>query len=312
VKILKQTLIAFAFIALPFSALAQSLDFQKLLDSVVLIQTLKEGNGTPEGPSGGIGSGFYVTPDTIATAEHVVGKSDFFTITSRKYPGRKFKGKVIARDKKTDLLLIKVSFKGAPLPLNPDPIHIDQTVYALGHPFSVVWSVSKGIISSPWRLRAVDGMTSNVVQTDASINPGNSGGPVINTKGEVLGVSSFILAPARGSNGVNFAVSSMHLKRILDSVVEYGSFRRYTLGVAFKFDNDHMQIVEVKNEKIAKFLQKDDYIMEINNSPILNDVDLARELIAKTPTTPLRIRVQRGQQQILVYIPDDALIKSED
>lgn len=312
-KILKQALILFAFVTIPFSAVAQELNFEKLLDSVVQIRTLQNGNAGPGGlPGGGQGSGFYVTPDIIATAEHVVGKSDFFTIVSRKYPGKKFKGRVIARDSRTDLLLIKVNFKGDPLPLNVDPIRINQVVYALGHPYGVVWSVTKGIISSPWRMRAIGGMTSSVVQTDASINPGNSGGPVINDKGEVLGVASFIFTPGGGSIGINFAVSTVHLKRILDSVVEYGSFKRYILGVAFKFDNDHMQVVEVKNEKMKKFLQEGDYIMEINNVPILTDVDLSRELIAKSPTTPLRLRVQRGQEQILVYVPDDALIKQEE
>jgi serine protease Do len=164
-----------------------------------------------------LGSGFIIDKDGyIITNNHVVDEAD--EIKVKLIDGREFKAKVIGKDSKSDLALIKISslFKDLPA-LNlgdSDKIRVGDWVIAVGNPFGLANTVTQGIISARGRVLGT-GPYDNFLQTDAPINPGNSGGPLVNMKGEVIGINTAIIA--RGQ-GIGFAVPSNMAKSIISQL----------------------------------------------------------------------------------------------
>ena len=178
-----------------------------------------------------LGSGFIIDKDGyIITNNHVVEGAD--EIKVKLADGREFKAKVIGRDPKTDLALIKITtlFKNLPvLPLgDSDKIRVGDWVLAVGNPFGLEHTVTQGIISATGRVIG-SGPYDNFLQTDAPINPGNSGGPLINLKGEVIGINTAIIATGQG---IGFAIPSNMAKAIVSQLKEKGKVVRGWLGVS--------------------------------------------------------------------------------
>jgi len=154
-----------------------------------------------------LGSGFVIDPTGyIITNNHVIDEAEEVNVTFSDHS--KYKAKIIGRDKKTDLALLKIEAK-KDLPFVPlgdsDGMRVGDWVIAIGNPYGLGGSVTQGIISA--RQRSINaGPFDDFLQTDAPINRGNSGGPLFNLKGEVIGINTAIFSPSGGSIGIGFAI----------------------------------------------------------------------------------------------------------
>jgi serine protease Do len=190
-----------------------------------------------EGPEGGfsqksLGSGFVLDTDGyIVTNNHVVEGAD--QIKVKLANGKEFDAKVVGRDPKTDLALIKINGSSDLQPLkmgNSDDLKVGSWVVAIGSPFGLEQTVTAGIVSAKGRIIG-SGPYDNFIQTDASINPGNSGGPLINMKGEVIGINTAITASGQG---IGFAIPTSTAKEVLPQLKGKGKVTRGWLGVSIQ------------------------------------------------------------------------------
>lgn len=180
-----------------------------------------------------LGSGFIIDKDGfIITNNHVVDNAD--EIKVKLSDGREYKAKVIGRDSKTDLALIKISSPFENLPVlalgDSDKMRVGDWVMAVGNPFGLEQTVTQGIISATGRVIG-SGPYDNFLQTDAPINPGNSGGPLVNLKGEVIGINSAIVP---GGQGLGFAIPSALARSITNQLKEKGKVVRGWIGVTIQ------------------------------------------------------------------------------
>jgi len=186
----------------------------------------------------GSGSGFIISPDGyIVTNEHVVGKAEKIRVTFD--DGRQALAKLVGVDAATDLAVIKVDMTGlTPVTLgDPSEMEPGDWVMAIGAPFGLEQTITVGVISATGRNLPSSrsnrfAQYNNYLQTDASINPGNSGGPLVNLRGEVIGVNTMILSESGGSEGIGFAIPSDLVERICRKLILEGRVRRGWLGVS--------------------------------------------------------------------------------
>jgi serine protease Do len=179
-----------------------------------------------------LGSGFIINPDGfIVTNNHVVDGATEIRITLS--DGRDFPAKVIGRDPKTDLALLRIAATGLPVvPLGDSSVlAVGEPVMAIGNPFGLEQTVTTGIISATGRVIG-EGPYDDFVQTDAAINPGNSGGPLIDTRGRAIGINTAILSQTGGSVGIGFAIPISLAKPVIGQLASNGRVVRGWLGVA--------------------------------------------------------------------------------
>ena len=180
-----------------------------------------------------LGSGFIIDRDGyIITNNHVVDSAE--EIKAKLADGREFKAKVIGRDKKTDLALIKIASPFENLPVlilgDSDKIRVGDWVLAVGNPFGLGHTVTQGIISATGRVIG-SGPYDDFLQTDAPINPGNSGGPLVNLKGEVVGINTAIVP---GGQGLGFSIPSNMARSVTSQLKEKGRAVRGGIGVTIQ------------------------------------------------------------------------------
>ncbi len=195
--------------------------------------------GAPQRRMTSLGSGFIIDPaGYIVTNNHVIADADEITVTLAN--DSRLKAKVIGRDAKTDLALLKVK-PDAPLHAvgfgDSHATRVGDWVVAIGNPFGLGGTVTAGIVSA--RHRDINsGPYDDFIQTDASINRGNSGGPMFNLDGKVIGVNTAIFSPSGGSVGIGFAIPSNLAKPIIDQLRKFGRARRGWLGVRIQTVTD--------------------------------------------------------------------------
>jgi serine protease Do len=187
----------------------------------------------------GEGSGFIMSSDGyIVTNNHVVADADQVSITLS--DGRQFKAKVIGADSTTDVAVVKIEAKGLPTLTfgNDETTRIGEWVLAVGNPLGLDFTVTAGIISAKGRgseinlPNAGNFTISDFIQTDAAINPGNSGGPLINMRGEVIGLNSAIASQTGFYSGYGFAIPITLVKNVTDDLIKEGRVRLPVMGVS--------------------------------------------------------------------------------
>jgi serine protease Do len=274
----------------------------------------------------GTGSGVIVSADGyVLTNNHVVDGSDDITVTLN--DGRELKAKRIGNDPKTDLAVIKINADHLTYAKfgDSDNAQVGDWVLAFGSPFGFSQTMTQGIISAKGRHvpiiaehnPALRGMTyENFLQTDAAINPGNSGGPLVNLKGEVVGINAAIASSTGAYNGVGFSIPSNDAQYIMHSLIDHGKVVRGYLGIGiedlahptagskglvdsihkagYKSDNGVLvSQVSPSGPAAQAGVEPGDVITAINGKQV-TDMDMLREQIARTkPDSKLNLSVFR-------------------
>jgi serine protease Do len=253
-----------------------------------------EGNPSPAPEQRGVGSGFIMSRDGyVLTNNHVVEDAD--QIKVKLSNGKEYDGKVVGRDPKTDMALVKID--GAsdlhPLPLgNSDELKVGSWVVAVGSPYGLEQTVTAGIVSAKGRVIG-SGPYDNFIQTDASINPGNSGGPLINTKGEVVGINTAILAQGKG---IGFAIPVNMAKDIALQLQQKGHVTRGWFGVSIQEITPELAksfgLKDGKGALVAQVIpgspaekagiEQGDVIIEFDGKQVSESKDLP-QIVASTP-----------------------------
>ena len=214
--------------------------FENVKDSVVFISIQQQvidywNRSTIEIPQGA-GSGFVWNKDGyIVTNYHVIMNANRAVVTLKN--GSKYNATLVGAAPNYDIAVLKIApvrhlLKPVELGTSKN-LMVGQTVYALGNPFGLDWTMTKGIISALDRsMYANNGATiRHMIQTDASINPGNSGGPLINSQGRVIGVNNMIISPSGINAGIGFSIPIDTVKRVVNSIINKGSYTRPTIGI---------------------------------------------------------------------------------
>jgi serine protease Do len=284
------------------------------------------GKETPKGepPHRGVGSGVIVdSRGFVLTNHHVIEHADEIDLTLT--DGRTFTGTVIGRDPKTDLAVVKVD-ADQDLPAatlgDSDKIKVGQWAVAIGNPFGLGHSLTVGVISGVGRGELGLSTFEDFIQTDASINPGNSGGPLLNIRGEVIGINTAINPVGRG---IGFAIPINMAKEVMQQLVENGRVVRGYLGVviqtlspelAGKFDvaeNGGVLVGDILRGSPAESagLKRGDVILDFAGRPVHKMQELQRLVAGTRPGTPVRLTVLRDRQEQLVALEMGELKDSE-
>ena len=213
--------------------------YKKALPSVVNITTTEVRYDFFFGPVplAGQGSGFILNKDgLILTNNHVIGNAQPGNVEVRLYDKHSYKATVVRVDKGHDLALLKINAPNlvpATLAESSSGLEVGQSVYAIGNPFGLSGTMTRGIISAIRTIRGGENdLIEDAIQTDASVNPGNSGGPLLNSRGEVVGITTMIASNgAEQSAGIGFAIPINTAKAVLDDYAKYGRVRRPTLDI---------------------------------------------------------------------------------
>jgi S1-C subfamily serine protease len=184
-------------------------------------------------PQEGQGSGFVIDKEGhILTNYHVVANARQVEVTMSNK--KKYKAQVIGLDRSHDLAVIKIEAPNLQPAVLGDSsgLQVGQKVYAIGNPFGLSGTMTRGIVSSIRSVREPEGgFIDEAIQTDAAINPGNSGGPLLNSRGDVVGINTMIASNVGQSAGIGFAIPVNAAKAVLNDLVTYGRVRRPSLGI---------------------------------------------------------------------------------
>jgi serine protease Do len=262
------------------------------------------------------GSGFIIASDGyILTNNHVV--EDASKITVRLADQREFPAKVVGTDPQSDVAIIKIDGKDLPvLPLgNSDKLEVGEWVIAIGSPFELSQTVTVGVVSAIGRNRMGITDYENFIQTDAAINPGNSGGPLLNIRGEAVGMNTAIFSRSGGYMGIGFAIPINMAKSIEQQLRKSGKVTRGWLGILIQDVNEELAksfggkvgggalISEVTEGSPAQKsgLLQGDIVTAINGEPVNNVADLRNKIAMTPPNTELKLRILRdGKEKELV------------
>jgi serine protease Do len=266
-------------------------------------------------PARGVGSGFIVSPKGyILTNEHVI--ADAMRIIVGLQSGEKYRGRVVGIDSETDVAVIKID---APQDLptvtlgDSNAAQVGDWVLAMGSPFGLDQTVTAGIISKKERESPSFNLFQRFLQTDAAINRGNSGGPLVNMRGEVIGMNSQIATSTGDYNGIGFALPANETSFVYKQLVAQGKVKRGYLGIGLESVHDEVarvyglseakgaivtevqQTMDGQSTPAAKAgVQANDIIVDFNGQPVAN----AQDLIQRVAGTPV------GQSATLVLFRD--------
>lgn len=273
------------------------------------------GQGPRRGPQrqSGLGSGFVIDRDgTILTNYHVVDGAQ--KIVVKISDGRSFDAKVLGKDQKTDIAIIKIN-TGQDLPAatlgDSDRLEVGEWVMAIGNPFGLDHTVTSGIVSAKGRHIGA-GPYEDFIQTDASINPGNSGGPLINLRGEVVGINTAIFSQSGGNIGIGFAIPTNLVKELLPNLKDNGKVVRGYLGVTIqKVTPDIAESLGMKQSSgalvadVAKAgpaeragIKTGDVILEFNGKQIKDSGELPLQAARTVPGKQAQLKILRNGKEL--------------
>jgi serine protease Do len=283
---------------------------------------------TPEGgqqeiPLPGTGTGFLLSPDGyIMTNNHVIEDANVIRVTL--HDRRRYDARVVGRDPTTDVAVIKIEGTG----LTPsrigrsEAVRVGEWVLAFGNPLGLDFTVTSGIVSAKGRPLGIIGQglgearpmaIEDFIQTDAAINPGNSGGPLVNLRGEVIGINTAIAGSRTGTfTGYGFAVPIDLARRVADDLIQYGRSRRPMLGVNIQpvgpEDAEAFRLPRVAGAVVQGFaddsparragLERGDVIVAVDGRPIEASNELQRVIAQRRPGETVNIdAIRYGEQR---------------
>jgi serine protease Do len=280
----------------------------------------------------GLGSGVIVSKDGyILTNNHVVDGAKDVKVTLT--DGREFTAKVIGRDPKSDIAVVKIDTTDLPfVPMaDSSKVQVGDVVLALGNPFGVGQTVTQGIVSATDRGNMGIEDYEDFIQTDAAINPGNSGGALVDIEGRLIGVNTAILSRSGGSQGVGFAIPSDLARTVMESLIQYGHVTRGYLGIMIQNVTPGLaQEFHLKDYKGALVgdvvpggpadkagLKPGDVVLQFNNKPVTDSRHLQLAVAETKPgsTVPMEILRDGSKQNVDVKVSQlkgkDELAKAE-
>jgi serine protease Do len=269
----------------------------------------------PNGPGGpgaererALGSGVIVSADGyIVTNNHVVQNARDIQVSLN--DGRNFAAKVIGTDPQTDISLVKVDAQNLPFVTlaDSDEVQVGDFVLAIGNPFGIGQTVTRGIVSAKDRATSVE-QDEDFIQTDAAINPGNSGGALVDMQGRLVGINTAILSRTGGNQGIGFAVPSNLVRWVTEGLIKNGRVQRGLLGVSIQdLTPELAQALKVSRTNGALVadvspnspadtagIKNGDVVLKFNNQPVENANQLKLRVAATIPGTTVPVQIDRN------------------
>ncbi len=266
----------------------------------------------------GSGSGFIISPDGyLVTNSHVIHGAKEIKVSMQ--DGSSYMGEMIGEDPATDLAVLRIAEQNLPHVhfANSSQLQVGQLAIAIGNPYGFEYTVTAGVVSALGRtLRSQSGrLIDNVIQTDAALNPGNSGGPLVNSRGEVIGVNTAVILPAQG---ICFAIASNTASFIVEQLIKKGKIRRGFIGIAgqeVKLPKRTQGLLGLEKNSgiLIRSLEADspannyqlkvgDVILGFNGHAIGSIDDLHRLLTADTIGQKVRLEVLRANRSLSVEV----------
>jgi serine protease Do len=264
-----------------------------------------------------LGSGVIVSPDGyIITNNHVVEKGEEIKVTL--LDRRTFKGKIVGADPKADIAIVRIDANNLPTLSwgDSEKLQVGEFVLAIGNPYSLSHTVTMGIISAVGRANVGIADYEDFIQTDAAINPGNSGGPLVNIKGELIGINTAIFSRTGGYQGIGFAVPSNMVRLIMDQLVQSGKVTRGWIGVTIQELTPELSKkfgIEKSNGALVSDVAKaspaeragitrGDVILEFNSKEV-KDVSSLRNMVAQSKVgSEISMKILRSGKKYAVKV----------
>lgn len=333
IKYLKLTLLALAISFLAYNEYdrmisggmdAVSIMAEHKANSVVMIVNDTTKSSNEQGS--GMGTGFFIGDNLIVTNHHVVENTNKLYVKGRQNP-KYYDAEVIASDKFSDLALVKIKDWNDYKLSNPhDPLVFSSSrdltlgsrVWSIGHPWGLSWSISEGVISS--LSRRIDGNINYLIQTDTRIFQGNSGGPLLNGKGDVIGVNSRMVANTGGSFG--FAIPSDLAVRVIGNLSKDGKVSWALMGIKMGSSQDkkHVAVMSITPGSAAEKagLRLGDILLRVNSDRTppdgirIDDPDsILDEMAIINPGDKIKLTIQRDGKVIMLYATPDGKTSDE-
>jgi serine protease Do len=262
------------------------------------------------------GTGFVVDKNGyIITNHHVIMKVDHIKVKLHGDDNTEYRARVVGVDAETDLAVIKIDPKSPLVPVNignSDAVQVGDWAVAIGSPFGLEASVTAGIVSALGRDIGGASQLQRFIQTDAAINPGNSGGPLLNIRGEVIGVNTMIATQSGGYQGIGFALPINMVARVYNDIIRTGRVTRGSIGIEWYKGDDKPELFKglgtspgVLIRTVHKGgpaekagLKPDDIIIAMNGKPVKNGDDLVSR-VSETPVgSTVAVTVDRDSKHI--------------
>lgn len=267
----------------------------------------------------GLGSGVIVSADGyILTNNHVVQEADEIRVITM--DKKEYTAKLIGRDEKTDVAVVKIQEKNLPFARlgDSDRIQVGQIVMAIGNPFSqeLKQTVTEGIISAKGRSNIGLSDYEDFIQTTAAINPGNSGGALVNLRGELIGINTAIVSRSGGFNGIGFAIPINMAKHVMDLLIEKGYVVRGYLGVGIQpIDEEMAQALGLKSTEGALIssiqaglpadkagLKEQDVVLEMDGKKIKDHTDFRLRIAERRPGERVNLLILRDGRTMTIPV----------
>ncbi len=277
------------------------------------------GNGMRSMPEMASGSGVIISNDGfIVTNNHVVDGADEVTVTLSNR--RSFKAKVVGADPSSDLAVVKIDAQNLPFLLygNSDEVKVGQWVLAVGYPLTLETTVTAGIVSAKGRTLDINRRQSqspveSFIQTDAAVNPGNSGGPLINPKGELIGINSAIASPTGSYAGYSFTIPVNIVKKVVNDIIKFGTSQRAYLGIQYPRDDlsedqkkengikdgDGVYVWELSPDGAAAHagIKQGDVITRLNGDEVLTGAEMVGKIATYSPGDKIKVTYKRDGKE---------------
>jgi len=274
----------------------------------------------------GLGSGFIIDRNgTILTNYHVVDGAKKIVVTLS--DGKSFDAKILGKDQKTDIAVIQINGQ-QDLPAatlgDSDRLEVGEWVMAIGNPFGLDHTVTTGIVSAKGRHIGA-GPYDDFIQTDASINPGNSGGPLINMRGEVIGINSAIFSESGGNIGISFAIPTNLVKELLPQLRDKGKVVRGYLGTAIQKLTpeiaDALGLSQTQGALVTETtdggpadragVKPGDVIVAFDDKGIKDTSDLPLQVARTTPGKTVPVKILRESKEVTLSLTVGEMKESE-